>query len=270
MIPTLSIAFMGFDILLAVALPVGMFLYFRKKHGCDRLPFLVGCAVMLVFAFVLEQLAHSVILGSPLGQTIQANPVLLALYGGLMAGLFEESGRLIAFKTVLKRRQSNDKNALMYGAGHGGFEAFVILGISMVNNLVYAVLYNTGNAAVLTAGMTAAQTATVQAAFAQLTSTSPWLFLVSAAERLAAVAAQLSLSVLVWFAAKKGGKSFWLYPLAIGLHFALDAVAALLNSVLPSVLLVELGVVLFAALCVYIAVRVWRKNAAPAAQTLAN
>lgn len=32
----------------------------------------------------------------------------------------------------------------MYGVGHGGFEAVLILGIVSINNLVNAVLLNTG------------------------------------------------------------------------------------------------------------------------------
>ena len=49
-VPTLSMAFMAADILLGIAVPLAMYLFFRKKYACGRLPFFVGCAVMLVFA----------------------------------------------------------------------------------------------------------------------------------------------------------------------------------------------------------------------------
>lgn len=138
-VPTLSIVFMVISCLIAFLVPVGLLLYFRIKKKADILPFFIGCAVMLIFAFVLEQLAHSLILGSAAGIIIQKNTLLYALYGGLMAGLFEETGRFVAFKTVLKRKQEKDQNALMYGAGHGGFEAIVILGLAMINNIIYSV-----------------------------------------------------------------------------------------------------------------------------------
>jgi len=104
-VPTLSIVFMVISCLIAFLVPVGLLLYFRIKKKADILPFFVGCAVMLIFAFVLEQLAHRLILGSAAGMIIQKNTLLYALYGGLMAGLFEETGRFVAFKTVLKRKQ---------------------------------------------------------------------------------------------------------------------------------------------------------------------
>ena len=116
-VSTLSIVFMAAAGVLSVCFPVALFVYFRRKKGADVLPFFVGCAVMLLFAFVLESLAHSVVLGSPAGAAIRENVWLYALYGGLMAGLFEETGRYLAFKTVLKKSLSNNANALMYGAG---------------------------------------------------------------------------------------------------------------------------------------------------------
>ena len=99
---------------------------------------------MLLFAMVLEQFVHSVVLGSPAGIVIQENIWMYALYGSVMAGLFEETGRLLAMRYVLKKEHRNAHNALMYGAGHGGFEMFVILSIGMINNLIYSVMINLG------------------------------------------------------------------------------------------------------------------------------
>ena len=149
-VPTLSMVFMAVSILIGFGLPLAMFLYFRLKKKADILPFFVGCAVMLLFALILEAMVHRVILGSSVGGKIQNNVWLYAVYGGLMAGLFEETGRFLAFKTVLKKHQHRDVNALMYGAGHGGIEAFAILGIASVNNIIYSLLINSGNMSLLT------------------------------------------------------------------------------------------------------------------------
>ena len=51
---------------------------------------------------------------------LNANPVLLALVAGLFPGLFEETGRLVAFKTVLKKRK-NRETSISYGTGTGGY-----------------------------------------------------------------------------------------------------------------------------------------------------
>ena len=46
---------------------------------------------------------------------------LYAVYGGLMAALFEETGRYSAMRFLVK--PMDFPNAFMYGAGHGGVEA---------------------------------------------------------------------------------------------------------------------------------------------------
>ena len=52
---------------------------------------------------VLEGLAHSLVLTGPYGQKIWETPWLYALYGGLAAGIFEETGRLAAMKLLKKK-----------------------------------------------------------------------------------------------------------------------------------------------------------------------
>ena len=145
----LTMLFIAVSMLVSVAIPVGLCIFCRKKWKCDFLPFWVGCGVMFLFAFVLEQGVHAVVLSSAAGNAIKGNLWLYALYGGLMAGLFEETGRLTAMKFLLKKNRGNSHNALMYGAGHGGFEAFFILFFAMLNNLIYSVMINSGNAGLL-------------------------------------------------------------------------------------------------------------------------
>ena len=137
-VPVLSMVFMSITGLMAFAIPVALLLWYRKKKHADILPFFIGCAVMMAFALTLESIVHTIVLSTSPGQKIKSNIWLYALYGGAMAGLFEETGRWIAFKTVLKKRQGKNANALMYGAGHGGFEAAMIVGTAMISNLVMA------------------------------------------------------------------------------------------------------------------------------------
>lgn len=258
-VPGLSIFFIIMNMLIGVAIPVVLCIVFRKKRKCDFLPFWAGCGVMFLFAFVLEQTVHFAVLSTPAGSVIRNSLWLYALYGGLMAGLFEETGRLAAMKFLLKKKQSNDYNALMYGAGHGGFEAFYLLFFGMLNNLIYSVMLNSGSAELLMSGLDSANQAAVQSAFDTLASTSPFLFLASPVERLAAVTAQLSLSVLVWFAAKEGGKIGW-YFLAVLLHFLLDAAAAVMSGLGVPVALIELAIWVTAILYALLARRVWKAS----------
>ena len=259
-VPVLSMVFMVLDIAAGVALPVGLLIYFRKKD-CDTKAFLAGCLVMLIFAFMLEQAVHSIVFATPAGTVIKGNIWLMAIYGGLAAGIFEESGRFFAFRTILRKNQGKDMNALMYGAGHGGFEMFCILSLSMVSNLIYSVMINSGSMTAVTSTLSGNQLAQMNTALSQLSSTAPWMFLVSLLERFAAVISQIAFSVIVWFAAKKGSRVVWLYPLAVILHMLLDASAVIINDRTSNVMFAEIAVYLFTALNVLIALKVWKKNA---------
>lgn len=248
LIPGLSIAAMALSALIGVAIPVALYVLLRKK-GANHLPFWTGAVTFVLFAFVLEQVAYFFLKKTALWTTITGNVILLGVVGGFMAGLFEETGRFVAFKTVLRKKRGNDHNALMYGAGHGGIEAVILLSASMVMNIIFSLQFNAGQSSAL-GGLDAAQ---------QLINTPSWMMLVGAVERMSAVAIHVSLSVLVWFAAKNG-KRFWLFPLAILLHLLVDAVAVILSRSGVNVWIIEGAVYLMAVAFALLAVVVWKKN----------
>lgn len=266
-VPTLSIVFMGVSLVMSIAIPLILFLYFRKRRHCDFQPFFTGCLVFLLFALVLESSVHRLVLGSSVGGTIRENTLLYALYGGLMAGLFEETGRYLAFSTVLKKYRGNDENALMYGAGHGSFEVLILLGLSMVSNLSLAVLINAGNLDQITGPLSGDTLAQVEAAISTLTSTAPPVFLAGIVERIFAVAVHLALSVPVWFAVKK--RRPLLYVLAILLHALLDGFVVILSGKI-SIWVLEGCVGLMALLTIVIAAAIWKKYARKQEETRAE
>ena len=264
-VSTLSIICMAISGIISFAIPVVLFIYFRKKKKADVLPFFAGCAVMLLFALVLESSVHRLVFASPAGEKILNTTWLYALYGGLMAGLFEETGRFCAFKTVLKKYRENDANALMYGAGHGGFEAAALLGVTSINNIAYSVLINTGGIDTVLSAVPAELKPQLETAVQTLISASSSQFLLGGAERIFAVTLQIALSVLVWFAAKDPGKRY-LYPLAIFLHFAVDALMVVISSAGVPMLCVECFVGACAAAAAFIAKRQWVLNHRPEIQ----
>lgn len=227
MISYVSIAVMAFDLLLGIALPTALAIILRKKFKLGLKPFFVGCAVWIIFVMVLEKILHTVILKSPFGAVIQGNVWYYALYGGLAAGLFEEGGRYLAMKTVLRKEHGDKRNSILYGAGHGGIEAFVILSLGMVNNLTYSILYNTGNISLVTAFLDEGQRSTFQMVLDQLAAASPATFLAGPAERITAIIFHIALSVIVWMGVT--GKRALMLPLAIFLHFTVDAVSVILS-----------------------------------------
>ena len=257
-VPTLSILFMALAALFAFAAPIVLLIYYKRK-GADILPFFIGCAVFVLFALILEALAHKLILKGSLGQTIQGNILLYALYGGLMAGLFEETGRYLAFRTVLKKRLGNDRNALMYGAGHGGIEAILLLGFAYISNIVMSVLINAGQTDLLTATAAGEAAEQLKAILDSLVTTAPWTCLLAIVERAVAITTHICLSVLVFFSVKKPGKG-WLFPAAILLHAALDGIMAILAAHLP-VAAVEGCLVVMTLGLMFLARAVWKRNA---------
>ena len=258
-VSNVSIAIFVFNMALGLLFPIVLMLVVKRKYQLGVKPFFLGCLTMFLFALVLEQIVHAVVLGSPAGSVIQNNFWLMALYGGLMAGLFEETGRFVTMKFLLKKEQGNDHNAIMYGIGHGGIEMAFILVIGMVNQLLYAVMINTGQTEALLAPLDASSKEVLQQAFESLVNTPPYMLLLSPVERLAAITAQIAFSVLVWIAVTRAGKKFW-YVLAILLHLLLDAVAVILNGLGISTWLIE-GVIWIMALSfAFVAVKVWRAN----------
>ena len=101
-VPSLSIFFMGAAAFAGFLIPIVLFIYFRKNKKTDISPFFVGCFIFIFFSMILETSVHKVVLGSAIGTNIKNNIVLYAIYGGAMAAVFEECGRLFAFKVMLR------------------------------------------------------------------------------------------------------------------------------------------------------------------------
>ena len=61
MVPGASIAGMVFSLVVSFALPIGLFVYAKKKLGAKVAPFLIGCGVFFVMVLVRAYLFHFVI-----------------------------------------------------------------------------------------------------------------------------------------------------------------------------------------------------------------
>lgn len=142
-IPSLAIT-----VILMIAIPVIFFICWRKKQKQQtKIGYLIAGAVgFLVSARVLELGVHLVciVADNPVSRFINGNTVAFVLYGIIMAGVFEECGRYIVLKYIMKKNRTPE-NAIMYGIGHGGIEILAVLLPSMILYLVIAVLFSSGN-----------------------------------------------------------------------------------------------------------------------------
>ena len=229
-----------FSLCISIALPVVLLIVVHKKTKARMAMAVIGAATFFLFAMVLEQILHAVVLGVG-GERITGNIWIYGLYGGLAAGLFEEVGRFVAMRFAMKK-QLNLPNALMYGVGHGGIEAILIVGLASVSNLVTSIMINAGT---LEASLGALDQATKEATLTQLSAlwtTPSYQFFLSGIERIVAVTLHIVLSVLVFQAVKLGKKRYWFLAFAIhvGVDFATVIAANYLNLVLVEVMLAVL------------------------------
>jgi uncharacterized membrane protein YhfC len=171
-------------------------------------------------------------------------------FSSFTAGLFEETGRFLTYRFVLKERTA--KSAVMMGLGHGGIESILLVGLSLVGTLVVYAALGSGHGL----GMTAEQQ---QLAASQFESLTPLLALAGGVERLSSMTVHVGLSMLVFQCFVRGQRR-WLW-LAIGFHALSNFLGV--ASLKPLGAWGAEGVIgLFALLALWWTVRLYRRDEA--------
>lgn len=229
-----SITSMVIIALLCTAIPFLFLGYYksRTKTKTKISSFFIGMAFYIAFAFFGEQLFHILILGglSLSGFLTPTNhPVYYAVYGAVVAGIFQETGKYIGLKKCMNSRQGRE-NAFLFGFGHGSFETIAYGSSLTMGNIVIAFLVNsfgidgyfeklgiTGEDAV-------AQTEAIQ----QLIAIPPSDHIAAGIERLLALVFQASLAIFIYLAIQHKELKH-LFPIAIVLHIICYLPANLTN-----------------------------------------
>lgn len=227
------------SLIIAVGLPFALMIIWKKKTGAKIYPFFIGMGTFMVFALLLEQLMHIFVLEAT-GTLLSDNVFLYSLYGGLAAGIFEETGRFVVMKLFLNKNGALSKqNSVMYGFGHGGFESIMILGMTEISNLIMVITLNSGLGGMLTEALRPEEAAIAIESIRGLWEYSPFVFLAGAIERIGAIALHVCLSYVVYRAIKD--RKVYLYFVAIGIHALVDFVTALLAKSGVSTVLIEVA-----------------------------
>ena len=153
--------------------------------------------------------------------------LIITAFSALTAGIFEEAARVLGIGYILKKK--NFYKGLMYGVGHGGGgEAMVFVGLSLaVNYIIFRFFPD------ILPNLVVNQYMTMQ-----------WyLPLVSAMERVFAIAIQISLSVLIMYAFMH--KKYYLIAVAVAYHAVVNFVAVYLNQFF-GIIVSEAAVFIFA------------------------
>lgn len=229
-VPPSNTAAMIATLVICIGLPAGLCIFWKIKSGARLSAFFIGCGTFVVSALILEQLLHTVVLALT-GSLLTDNLWLYALYGGLAAGLFEETGRFLAMRFCMKRSLQKE-NAVMYGIGHGGVEAVLLTGMTYVSNLILVITINSGGLGAIMDALDRETGAVLFAQLSQLWELPAGMFLLAGAERVSAVILHICLSYLVYKAVKDGRPGYYL--LAVFLHFLVDAGTVLLVRAIPA------------------------------------
>lgn len=241
-VSTASMAGMTFTLIVSVVLPIVLAVFVWRKMGGRPLALLVGAGIFIFFAMTLEPILHAVVF-TVAQDLLSSNVFLYALYGGLAAALFEETGRYVAMRFFM-RNGLNRENALMYGIGHGGTEAILITGMSSLNNLAAAALVNSGEIGEVVSQLDAEAAKVTTEQLTALWQSPAYLFYMGGVERISALILQIGLSLLVFHAVKEGQKKS--LGMAFATHFLIDFLTVLAANFFP-VILVELVLLILSA-----------------------
>lgn len=229
-ISAFSMVCMAVSAIISVGLPIALFVFFHKRCKAKIIPFTVGMASFVIFALVLEALVHNIVLGK---FALREKPVIFIIYGALMAGIFEETGRFISLK-ILKIKYKGIGTGLAYGIGHGGIEAILLAGLAMVSTIIFSINANIGN---FNTGENMEQ---INAQIAAIASMPSYTFLISGMERIFAICIHISLSIIVFYSVFVKNK-IWLYFFAIILHAIIDVPGAMLQvGLIKNTMILEL------------------------------
>ena len=259
-----SVPSLVITVVLMIAIPVVFFVFWHRKYKEQvNLGYLIAGAVgFIVSARVLELGVHylCVLADNPVSRFINGSTVAYVLYGTVMAGVFEECGRYIVLKYVMKKNRTRE-NAVLYGIGHGGIEILAVILPSMITYLAVAALFSSGNtenalsALKITEETAAAALPSVQAAAAFDYAA----MAMNVIERILAMLVHIGLTVVVFYGVRNAKKVF--LPVAILLHMAVDTFPALYQRGAVPLWAVEIWAAVWTAVIVLIAVKLYGKMA---------
>ena len=237
-VSTSSFVLMGIGAFIAIVVPIVIAIVWCRKKKEPITTVLIGAAAFMLFAVMIEKIIQNILIlpgqmglpETPVSMFINARPFLLAFLLGLFPGVFEETGRLIAFKTILRKRTWRE-TSISYGIGHGGVEVVFAVGISLIAYIALGFAINSGEAIKefeetlkeMDQPWMIEQMNSQMKTITGFDLTSLCTLLI---ERVFAVLFHIGASILVFYACRDK-KKFWLYPLAIVIHTLVDGVAAL-------------------------------------------
>lgn len=249
-------------VILMIAIPVCFFICWRRKHREQtKISWLIaGAAGFVISARMLEVGVHyfCIVADNPVSRFINGNTAAFVIYGITMAGIFEECGRLIILKYILKKDRTRE-NAVIYGIGHGGIEILTVLLPAMILYLAIAVMFSQGDteAALKTLNITE-ETATAALPSVQAAAAFDYAMMaMNVMERLLAMLIHIGLTIVVYYGVVNAKKLC--LPAAILLHMLADTFPALYQRGILPLWAVEIWIVFWTLMIMLIAAKLYKR-----------
>ena len=249
-------------VILMIAIPVCFFICWRRKHREQtKISWLIaGAAGFVISARMLEVGVHyfCIVADNPVSRFINGNTAAFVIYGITMAGIFEECGRLIILKYILKKDRTRE-NAVIYGIGHGGIEILTVLLPAMILYLAIAVMFSQGDteAALKTLNITE-ETATAALPSVQAAAAFDYAMMaMNVMERLLAMLIHIGLTIIVYYGVVNAKKLC--LPSAILLHMLADTFPALYQRGILPLWAVEIWIVFWTLMIMLIAAKLYKR-----------
>lgn len=254
-----SPAWLGMMIVSTVLVIISPFIFgiaAHKRLAVGWKYFWFGALIFLVFQLLARiplVIALQSTLLAPLLRTSTVFAWIWLTVLALSAALFEEGGRYLGYRLFLRHESKTWSKVVMFGLGHEGLEAVVLVGGVQLLTLLTLALFSTVNIG----SLPPVQRQAVVQLFATLNAQPAWFPLLSAWERLWSFPLQVMLAVLVLQVFRQHDIR-WLF-LAILLHALVDFLALALpqaaGSSVTTALLVEGMVCAFGLLGIWV---IWR------------
>jgi uncharacterized membrane protein YhfC len=119
-----------FSGLLEIIIPLALGFYVTRRFGTRWKTWFVGALMFIVsmIRVLLNTYTSQLVLTVPISPLTYS---LLIIIPSLTAGIFEETARYVGFKYLIK--DHSYEKGLTYGAGHGGIESILLVGVNVLS-----------------------------------------------------------------------------------------------------------------------------------------
>lgn len=231
-------------ILAMLVIAIISFIVLKKRWKFSLKLFLVGLIGFALPVMMIEGPINAVALSG----LAHSSKWLTIIYGGLMAGLVEETTRYLVFKVLAKKRSLMTSDIVAYGFGHGLSE-FILLGVmGLLTNIIVLQAIHSGQTSQLPSLLVS-----------QVNQLTGFAVVMSLFERLVALVLQVLLTAWDFLAVTKQKISFYFW--AIILHAAIDFLAGAYQlGLVSNLLLIELILAIYVLGIGLLTCRIWRKE----------